>query len=59
MLTNSMETEMRSPYRTAPVGLPDDLKNYRAPKDAFQLIDEGIAGLGLILLLVFCVVVLR
>ena len=39
--------------------LPQDLKNYQAPKDAFQLIDEGMAGLALILLLVFCVVVLR
>ena len=50
---------MRSPYRTAPVGLPDDLKSYRAPKDAFQLIDEGLAGLAFIVFLAFCVVVLR
>ncbi len=33
--------------------LPDDLKDYRAPADPFQLIDEGSAALALIALLVF------
>lgn len=39
------------------MGLPEDLKNYRAP-DAFQLVDEEFAG-ALIFAGLFVVVVLE
>ena len=33
---------------------PDDLKDYRAEPDAFQLIDEGAACVAFIVFLVLC-----
>ena len=30
----------------------DDLRHYRAPRDAFQLIEEGAAGIALLVLVI-------
>ena len=38
------------------MNLPDDLKDYKAPPDAFQIIEEGTAGLCLIALAVLCLI---
>lgn len=39
------------------MGLPQDLKNYRAKHDPFQLIEEGIAGLSFFILMIFAALV--
>ena len=34
------------------MNLPSDLKDYRAPVDAFQLIEESLAGVAFVVLLI-------
>ena len=41
------------------MNLPDDLKSYRAPVDAFQGIEEVAAGIAFCVLLVIAAVVVR
>ena len=41
------------------MNLPSDLKAYRAPRDAFAVIEEGAACIAFVVLLVIAAVVVR
>ena len=40
----------------AGMGLPSDLKHYKARVDSFQIIEEGSAAVSLIALVVLCLI---
>ena len=39
------------------MNLPSDLKDYRAPADAFQIIEESAAGVAFVVLLILAAIV--